>query len=217
MLHVLFTPSSEEVAWAEQRTGRPESRFALVLALKCFQKMARFPSPDEILEVVIDHVVAPATAGTARVHDEAVRAAVEQAGGFAAQLADIEEVAAFHGDAHELVVYRFFKKDRPTLFELAGKLRLKATSSDDSGAGRAGARPRALTQAPRLHPAVPGCGGGRSGVGHRVRLRQLAARGDRPQTAGHGGAAALRGDGALLPGRGTAHRRRGRPRLRRVR
>ncbi|MEV5322724.1 Tn3 family transposase [Nonomuraea sp. NPDC052634] len=63
---------------------------------------------------------------------QAVRAAVEQAGGFAAQLADIEEVAAFHGDAHELLVYRFFKKDRPALFELAGKLRLKATSSDDS-------------------------------------------------------------------------------------
>ncbi len=44
---------------------------------------------------------------------QAVRAAVEQAGGFAAQLADIEEVAAFHGDAHEVPVYRFFKKDRP--------------------------------------------------------------------------------------------------------
>jgi hypothetical protein len=57
---------------------------------------------------------------------------VEQAGGVAAQLADIEEVAAFHGDAHERLVYRFFKKDRPALFELAGKLRLKATSSDDS-------------------------------------------------------------------------------------
>ncbi|MBF8190094.1 hypothetical protein ITP53_31075 [Nonomuraea sp. K274] len=44
-----------------------------------------------------------------------VRAAVEQACGFAAQLADIEEVAAFHGDAHELLVYRFFEKDRPAL------------------------------------------------------------------------------------------------------
>ncbi|MBB5136959.1 hypothetical protein HNP84_006711 [Thermocatellispora tengchongensis] len=53
---MFFTPSPEEVAWAEQRTGSPESCFALVLALKCFQKMARFPSPDEIPEVVIDHV-----------------------------------------------------------------------------------------------------------------------------------------------------------------
>ena len=40
--------------------------------------------------------------------------------------------ACCHGDAHGLLVYRFFKKDRPALFELAGKLRLKATSSDDS-------------------------------------------------------------------------------------
>ena len=39
-----------------KRTGGPESCFALVLALKCFQKTARFPSPDEIPEVVIDHV-----------------------------------------------------------------------------------------------------------------------------------------------------------------
>ncbi|MFD1938670.1 DUF4158 domain-containing protein [Nonomuraea mangrovi] len=50
VLHVFFTPSPEE--W----TGRPESCFAQVLALKCFQKMARFPSPDEIPEVVMDHV-----------------------------------------------------------------------------------------------------------------------------------------------------------------
>ncbi|MEV4893689.1 hypothetical protein AB0K48_30325 [Nonomuraea sp. NPDC055795] len=53
------------------------------------------------------------------------RTAVERAGEFAAQPADIEEIAA----VHELLVYRFFKKDRPALFELAGKLRLKATSS----------------------------------------------------------------------------------------
>ncbi|GAA2419932.1 hypothetical protein GCM10010404_92930 [Nonomuraea africana] len=52
VLHVFFTPSPEEVAWADQRTGSPESCFALVLALKCFQKMARFPSPDEIPDVV---------------------------------------------------------------------------------------------------------------------------------------------------------------------
>ncbi|MEV4182421.1 transposase family protein [Streptosporangium canum] len=46
----------EEVDWVEKRTGSPESCFALALALKGFQKMARFPSPDEIPEVVIDHV-----------------------------------------------------------------------------------------------------------------------------------------------------------------
>ncbi|MER5325537.1 DUF4158 domain-containing protein [Streptosporangium roseum] len=56
VLHVFFTPSPEEVTWAEKRTSSPESCFALVLALKCFQKMARFPSPDETPDVVIDHV-----------------------------------------------------------------------------------------------------------------------------------------------------------------
>src|SRR5699024_6167643 len=52
---------------------------------------------------------------------------VEQAGGFAAQLADIEEVSAFHGDNHEVLVNRFFKKDRAVMFDLAAKLELKAT------------------------------------------------------------------------------------------
>src|SRR5699024_5901887 len=57
---------------------------------------------------------------------------VEAAGGFAAQLADIEEVSAFHGDNHEVLVHRFFKKDRAVMFDLVGHLELKATSSDDS-------------------------------------------------------------------------------------
>ena len=59
-------------------------------------------------------------------------AAVEEAGGFAAQLSDIEEVSAFHGDNYEVLVHRFFRKDRAVMFELAGKLDLVATSSDDS-------------------------------------------------------------------------------------
>ena len=57
-------------------------------------------------------------------------AAVEEAGGFAGQLADIEEVSAFHGDNYEVLVHRFFRKDRAVMFELAGKLELVATSSD---------------------------------------------------------------------------------------
>jgi TnpA family transposase len=57
-------------------------------------------------------------------------AAVGEAGGFAAQLAGIEEVSAFHGDNYEVLVHRFFRKDRAVMFELAGKLELVATSSD---------------------------------------------------------------------------------------
>jgi hypothetical protein len=48
VLHVFFTPMAEEIAWAQERTARPESLFALVPALKCFQKMARFCSQEEI-------------------------------------------------------------------------------------------------------------------------------------------------------------------------
>ena len=59
-------------------------------------------------------------------------AAVEEAGGFAAQLAGIEEVSAFHGDNYEVLVHRHFIKDRAVMFELAGKLDLVATSTDDS-------------------------------------------------------------------------------------
>ena len=59
-------------------------------------------------------------------------AAVEEAGGFAAQLADIEEVPAYHGDNYEVLVNRFFRKDRAVMFDLAGGLELVATSSDAS-------------------------------------------------------------------------------------
>ena len=59
-------------------------------------------------------------------------AAVEEAGGFAAQLSDIEEVSAYHGDNYEVLVHRFFRMDRAVMFELAGKLDLVATSSDAS-------------------------------------------------------------------------------------
>jgi Domain of unknown function (DUF4158) len=56
VLHVFFTPAAEEVAWARERTASPEALLALVLDLKCFQKMARFCSREEIPEAVTDHV-----------------------------------------------------------------------------------------------------------------------------------------------------------------
>ncbi|GAB3701491.1 DUF4158 domain-containing protein [Nocardiopsis sp. NPDC006832] len=43
MLHVSFTPNADEIGWARERTSAPEALFAVVLALKCYQKMARFP------------------------------------------------------------------------------------------------------------------------------------------------------------------------------
>ncbi len=40
-VHVFFTPTGEEIGWAQERTAAPESLFALVLAPKCFQTRFR--------------------------------------------------------------------------------------------------------------------------------------------------------------------------------
>jgi hypothetical protein len=56
VLHVFFTPTAEEIGWAQERTAGTESLFALVLTLKCFQKMARFCPLEEIPEAVTGHV-----------------------------------------------------------------------------------------------------------------------------------------------------------------
>ncbi len=56
VLHVFFTPAADEVAWARERTASPEALLALVVDLKCFQKMARFCSREEIPQAVADHV-----------------------------------------------------------------------------------------------------------------------------------------------------------------
>ena len=40
VLHVFFTPAADEAAWARERTESPEALLALVVDLKCFQKMA---------------------------------------------------------------------------------------------------------------------------------------------------------------------------------
>ena len=56
VLHVFFTPTEDEVAWARERTETPESLLALLVDLKCFQKMARFCSREEIPQAVTDHV-----------------------------------------------------------------------------------------------------------------------------------------------------------------
>ncbi|GAA3074109.1 hypothetical protein GCM10017600_26700 [Streptosporangium carneum] len=56
VLHAFFTPTAEETDWAQELARSPQALFALALALKCFQKMARFPSPEEISQVVVDHV-----------------------------------------------------------------------------------------------------------------------------------------------------------------
>lgn len=56
VLHVFFTPSEDEAAWARERTETPESLLALLVDLKCFQRTARFCSREEIPGAVTDHV-----------------------------------------------------------------------------------------------------------------------------------------------------------------
>ena len=56
VLHVFFTPAADEAPWARERTESPEALLALVVDLKCFQKMARFCSREEIPQAVTDHV-----------------------------------------------------------------------------------------------------------------------------------------------------------------
>jgi hypothetical protein len=55
-LHVFYTPASEEITWAGEVTNSDESVLVLMLALKCFQRMGRFPRDEEIPELVVDHV-----------------------------------------------------------------------------------------------------------------------------------------------------------------
>ena len=41
VLHVFFTPSEDEAAWARERTETPESLLALLVDLKCFHLRAK--------------------------------------------------------------------------------------------------------------------------------------------------------------------------------
>lgn len=82
----------------------------------------------------------------------AIRTQVAAAGGLAAQLRDIEEVSAYYGDNHEMLMQRFFRKDRAVMFELAGRLKFEATSTDPQCARRAGLGAAALDTDPGSHP-----------------------------------------------------------------
>jgi hypothetical protein len=192
----------------------PVKRLALVAYLV---HTARMRARDDLAErligtyrTVLEHLDPGSEAAGRRLPGEGEAravAAVEQAGGFAAQPVGIEEVSAFHGDNYEVLVARFFRKDRAVMFELTGRLELVATTSDGSVLACLRHAREHWAQAPRFHPAAPGGRGRRGRAWHRVRLGKLAGGHHRPPPSGHGGAAALRGDGVHLPGRGAPHRR----------
>ncbi|GAV41726.1 Tn3 family transposase [Streptomyces acidiscabies] len=55
-LHLFFAPSREEVQWAADSTDSDEHQLALLLALKSYQRMGRFPKQDEFPVMVVDFV-----------------------------------------------------------------------------------------------------------------------------------------------------------------
>jgi TnpA family transposase len=60
------------------------------------------------------------------------RATIEQAGGFEAELEDIESVAAHHQNNYMPLVYRQLRRDRATMFAFARTVELEPTSADRS-------------------------------------------------------------------------------------
>ena len=43
-LHVFYTPQLEEIAWAREQARSDEHLLALMVQLKCFNRMGHFPS-----------------------------------------------------------------------------------------------------------------------------------------------------------------------------
>ncbi|MCA2229756.1 DUF4158 domain-containing protein [Nonomuraea aurantiaca] len=55
-LHLFFSPTSQEVAWAAEGTDSYEHQLALLVALKSYQRMGCFPKREEVPDVVVDFV-----------------------------------------------------------------------------------------------------------------------------------------------------------------
>src|SRR5450755_2260694 len=53
----LMSPAEDEVAWARVRARSDEHLLALVLALRCFQRLGYFPRLAEVAEIVVEPVV----------------------------------------------------------------------------------------------------------------------------------------------------------------
>jgi uncharacterized protein DUF4158 len=51
-----LTPTEDEVAWARERARSGEHLLALVLSLRCFQRLGYFPRADDVPLAVVEHV-----------------------------------------------------------------------------------------------------------------------------------------------------------------
>lgn len=55
-LHTLYTPTPEEIAWA-QKVARPLGhRFTLLVLLKSFQRLGYFPGLEDVPIAVVHHI-----------------------------------------------------------------------------------------------------------------------------------------------------------------
>jgi hypothetical protein len=52
----MFTPSADELAWAEARTRAEHHRLALLVLLVCYKRLRYFPRLDAVAAGVIEHV-----------------------------------------------------------------------------------------------------------------------------------------------------------------
>ena len=60
-----FTPTAEEIDFAEKSVRGPTARLTLLALLKVFQKLHRFPGPGEIPPMVVQHLRIPLRLGDA--------------------------------------------------------------------------------------------------------------------------------------------------------
>ena len=51
-----MSPAEDEVAWARARARSDEHLLALVLALRCFQRLGYFPRRAEVPGIVVEHI-----------------------------------------------------------------------------------------------------------------------------------------------------------------
>jgi len=51
-----LAPTPDEVAWARDRSRTDDHLLALVVSLKCFQRLGYFPRPDQVPEIVLGHL-----------------------------------------------------------------------------------------------------------------------------------------------------------------
>lgn len=51
-----FTPTADETGWARERTSTDQAFLVLVIWLKCYQRLRRFPGVDEVPDAVVGHI-----------------------------------------------------------------------------------------------------------------------------------------------------------------